>query len=190
MRNFLKFIALRVKLERLSHRIRFDPKLKYINSGGCGVLAAAVGDAMLKLTDPAKFDVDCVVLNYYVHPGRLGKLIEWFQTAKDLVEIGTVKNRVKEWRRNNVDFAHIVARLTVKASGNQYIFDSDFGFVPKAKFEKLEQNRWSDPVTLGSMSVKMAAELAADRSVDAWNPMFFNILIPYVKSLVKEELLA
>lgn len=191
MRNTMSFLRLRIRCTQLSETFCGEHKFRFINNGGCGVVAAAVGDVFLRLTDPDLFDVDCAVLNYHVPVNSVQSYISWFKSARIKVEVGEIKNTVSEWGKNNVEFNHLVARIISKKSGRVWFFDTRWGLISRTDFfdkEKSEFNGFGKCIMIGTLPVKYVAELANDSSRWAWNPSFDRALIPAVKSTINSVL--
>jgi len=129
-----------------------------LNSGGCCVYAALVGEELEKL----------------------GITVEGKVTTRSDLSLDEAKNE-STWP-NNYNFYHVYLYFTV--DGTRYVYDSDN--LHEVQEGNGAPDPWQDEPAEGSLSIAEMQALASKASL--WNSWFPRRKIPALRKLVHEEL--
>lgn len=175
-------------LDELAKAIQNNFQLKFVNHGGCGVLAVNIAKHLESILDPSVWEIGVGVLDYsrssYLKRNGID-LKERFSTALSHVNGNSKLNRVSTWNTFEIQFDHMVATVKSRRTGIVKLFDSRFGLVSLGKFKK---SSYQDIRLIGIMPVEVAHGVAYDRSSGNWNTAFDNRLIPTVEQVVAEKI--
>lgn len=157
--------ALRIVVDDFGHNAEFE----YINSGGCAVFASLMGEYF-----PKNF-LGCAVFTY--HPNVSDRIDPMIQ----MVRKNNKFNTVDAWKRNGVDFVHVIAMF--KDDEGEYGIDALEGVIVDNQCEM-----WGLTLNnVGLIPLDVMSDLANKK--EGWNTCFDRSLIFKIRMIIKKQAL-
>ena len=158
-------------LSNLAHEL--ETKIKYPNSGGCGIIALEVASYLDR-----HYDCAIKVINSESENSPVKSLTQVFKYSPYMMVEGDTEVWHDEY---DIWFSHIVLQL--KFGKKKYIFDTN-GVHPKKQYNK-EFNHYGT-IMRGRMPLETMMRLNDNK--DNWNSRFNRRQIPKIRRIVRAHL--